>query len=115
MSKFDKLFEARGVKASTKKPAARKTRSAKAGPDDGKGQVESAERLVQEDNGNAEKRRGRPNGKRSNPNYVGFTTYIRKDTHHEVKLALLQENKGRELSVLVEELLADWLKSRPKQ
>jgi hypothetical protein len=61
------------------------------------------------------RRRGRPSGKRSDPDYVGFTTYIRKDTHHDVKVALLQEKEGRELSELVEELLAGWLKSKPKK
>ena len=55
-------------------------------------------------------KRGRPNGKRSDPDYVGFTTYIRRDTHHEVKTALLREKQGRELSELVEELLSQWLK-----
>jgi hypothetical protein len=32
-----------------------------------------------------------------------------------VKLALLQEKEGRELSELVEELLTGWLKSRLKK
>lgn len=96
MSKFDKLFDARG--AGKKGRATAK----KAG-----GREEAAEAEP--------RRRGRPSGKRSDPDYVGFTTYIRKDTHHEVKLALLQEKQGRELSELVEELLTNWLKSRPKK
>jgi hypothetical protein len=97
LSKFDSLFEARGVGVSPTK----KTKNATKG---GKAQAAEAE----------PRRRGRPSGKRSDPDYVGFTTYIRKDTHHEVKLALLQEKKGRELSELVEDLLSNWLKSRPK-
>lgn len=97
MSKFDSLFEARGAAGGPGK----KAKNAAKG---GKAQAAGAE----------PRRRGRPSGKRSDPDYVGFTTYIRKDTHHEVKLALLQEKRGRELSELVEDLLSNWLKSRPK-
>lgn len=60
----------------------------------------------------AERRPGRPRGKRSDPGYVQVTAYIPDDLHHNIKLALLQERKGREFSELVGELLADWLKSR---
>lgn len=56
------------------------------------------------------KRRGRPQGKRSHPDYEQVTAYIRRDTHHSVKIALLKENQGREFSELVEELLAEWVK-----
>ena len=49
-------------------------------------------------------------GKRSDSDYRQVSAYIRKDTHQEVKIALLQEE--REFSELVEELLRDWLKSR---
>jgi hypothetical protein len=55
---------------------------------------------------------GRPPGKRSDPGYVQVTAYISGDLHHNVKLALLQERKGREFSELVEELLTGWFKSR---
>lgn len=115
MSKFDKLFEARGVKNAPKKPAAKKGRALKEGLAGGRGEAESTVGLGESDTGDSKRHRGRPHGKRSDPDYVGFTTYIRKDTHHEVKVALLQEKRGRELSMLVEELLADWLKSRPRQ
>ncbi len=54
----------------------------------------------------------RPPGKRRHPDYEQVTAYIRKDTHHQVKLALLQELKGRQFSDLVEELLSDWLRDR---
>ena len=53
--------------------------------------------------------RGRPSGKRTDPDYAQVTAYIRKATHHGVKLRLLQEGQGREFSELVEELLATWL------
>lgn len=97
MSKFDSLFEARGAGGGPSKKAKNITKGSKA-------QAAEAE----------PRRRGRPSGKRSDPDYVGFTTYIRKDTHHEVKLVLLREKKGRELSELVEDLLSHWLKTQSK-
>jgi hypothetical protein len=39
-----------------------------------------------------------------------FTTYIRKQTHHAVKIRLVDQRK--ELSDLVEELLAEWLRQQ---
>ena len=56
--------------------------------------------------------RGRPPGKRSDPNFEQITAYIRKHTHQGVKIALLQEGRGREFSELVEDLLAEWLHAR---
>jgi hypothetical protein len=56
--------------------------------------------------------KGRPPGKRSDPDFEQVTAYIRKHTHQGVKIALLQEGKGQEFSELVEGLLAKWLKSR---
>ena len=58
------------------------------------------------------KPRGRPKGKRSNPDFEQVTAYIRKQTHQEVKITLLQEGGDREFSELVEELLSEWLRSR---
>jgi hypothetical protein len=55
-------------------------------------------------------RRGRPPGKRSHPDFEQITAYIRKDTHHAVKVELLK-NRRKEFSELVEELLHQWLKS----
>ncbi|BCM94531.1 hypothetical protein IAD21_06438 (plasmid) [Abditibacteriota bacterium] len=57
--------------------------------------------------------RGRPRtGKRSDPNYTQITAYITKQTHRDVKVALLQEGQGREISEVVEECLAAWLKQQ---
>jgi hypothetical protein len=56
--------------------------------------------------------RGRPPGKRRHPDFEQITAYIRKDTHHQVKLALLRDLKGRHFSDLVEELLSVWLKTK---
>jgi len=57
------------------------------------------------------KHRGRPPGKRTNPEFVQITAYIRRETHRQVKLTLLE--KGRqEFSELVEELLMQWITLR---
>ena len=56
--------------------------------------------------------RGRPPGKRSNPDFEQVTAYIRKQTHQGVKIALLQEGNGQQFSELVESLLAKWLRTR---
>ena len=58
------------------------------------------------------KKRGRPAGKRSDDEYGQVTAYIRKDTHRDVKVALIREGNGEEFSELVQELLAKWLRSR---
>lgn len=62
------------------------------------------------------KRRGRPaTGKRSDPNWIGRTYYIRKETDLDIEDELLQlKRQGIELdkSELVEELLNAWIKWR---
>lgn len=54
-------------------------------------------------------RRGRPPAKRSNPDFVQTSPYIRKTTLLAVKSKLLNEGEKREYSELVEELLTKWL------
>lgn len=51
-------------------------------------------------------------GKSANAEFIKLTSYIRRDTHMAIKRAVLEEN--REISELVEELLAKWLKERSK-
>jgi hypothetical protein len=60
-----------------------------------------------------EKRRGRPKGKRSDPEFDQVTAYIRKDTYRNVKIALLGLQEPQEFSELLEELLHSWV-SRQK-
>jgi|SRR5579862_346050 len=48
-----------------------------------------------------------PLAKSADPDFLKFTTYIRKQTHHAVKVKIVEQ--GREFSDLVEELLTDWL------
>ena len=63
-----------------------------------------------EGKGESQSLRTTTGGKRSDSDYRQVSAYIRKDTHQQVKIALLQEE--REFSELVEELLRDWLESR---
>jgi hypothetical protein len=56
------------------------------------------------------KKRGRPSGKRSDAEFVQTTAYIHKNTHINVKIALLKSGNGQDFSELVDTLLAEWLK-----
>lgn len=124
MSKFNKIFEAREAadKSSIDKDEPNSEGKLKTGnlrsPKSDKTQRAKKTEIKEETNGQSpligaqlpqNKKRGRPQAKRSDPNYLGFTTYIRRDTHLNAKIALLQEGKGRELSELVETLLTEWL------
>jgi hypothetical protein len=58
------------------------------------------------------KQRGRPRGKKSDPEYEAAIAYIRKKTHIQVKRLLLdQEELGekQDFSTLVQELLELWV------
>jgi len=57
-------------------------------------------------------RRGRPPGKRSNKDYVQMTAYVRRDVHLKAKIALLESEDSRDLSDLVDELLAGWVEQQ---
>ena len=118
-SKYDKVFEARGEAGGAKKGGVKKGDAKKSSTTKGaavrKGAALASDGGGKSDaggDGAEQRRRGRPYGKRSDPEYVGFTTYIRKSTHKQVKRALLDGDEDRELSELVEELLVEWLKSR---
>ncbi len=99
MSKFDGIFGAAKERAKSKgKVSAR-----------GKGKTPRADATPV-------LRPGRPagpaGGKRSDPDYMQISAYVRKQTHADAKIALLREGKRRELSELIEELIAEWLKAR---
>jgi hypothetical protein len=60
-------------------------------------------------------KRGRPRGKRSNPDYEQVTAYIKKKTYKETKIALLEQEELENFSELVEKLLSEWLSTqKPK-
>ena len=115
MSKFDKIFEARENEAAggqgndenktmAKKSVGKKKSAAviKTKP------LFKPEPVVQA-TGEIINKRGRPPAKRSDPDFVGLTTYVRRETHTRAKIALLQEGEGRELSELVQDLISGWL------
>lgn len=53
--------------------------------------------------------RGRPKGKKSNPEYITLTTYIKVKTYKELKKRCV--DLDMEMSEVVQELLEDWLNS----
>jgi hypothetical protein len=60
--------------------------------------------------GEGRRKPGRPRGgKRSDPDFVQITAYIRQDTHKAAKVALLEQDLDQDFSELLESLLRDWL------
>jgi hypothetical protein len=55
-------------------------------------------------------RKGRPAGRRSDPDYEQVTAYIPKQIHQDIKLRLLIEQKT--FSGLIEELLTEYLSTQ---
>jgi hypothetical protein len=119
MSKFDKIFanreEPQVNKPVIKNVRAESRKNVKPNPAPKTKEVTENISDIVEVSASAQqtpKKLGRPaTGKKNDPDYVGFTTYIRKETHRAVKIGLLQEGEGRELSELVEELLSNWVKN----
>lgn len=128
MSRFDKIFEARTETAEAENGGKSEQMKAvgKTGSENPDAPVKRKSRslasplVVQipepptEPATNQVIKRGRPPAKRSDPNFVGLTTYIRRETHMQAKIALLQEGQGKELSELVEDLIGSWLIARQK-
>jgi hypothetical protein len=57
------------------------------------------------------KRRGRPTGKRSDPDFTQITAYLRTKTIEDVKIKLIKQGSTQDVSELIEELLSVWLRS----
>ena len=61
-----------------------------------------------------ERKRGRPPGKRSNPEYVQLTSYVREENLDEAKAALIKEKQQtghkRDVSELIDSLLAFYVR-----
>ena len=57
-------------------------------------------------------KKGRPRGKRSNPDFEQVTAYIRSKTYRDVKIAILQQSEIEDFSELVEQLLNEWLSTQ---
>lgn len=123
MSKFDKIFEARETdvaetqESNGKKPTLNKVKNSKVKNSKNDElpetkSIEGSSEITTQNSNSGQPRRGRPAAKRSDPDFVGLTTYVRRDTHKRAKIALLQEGKGKELSELVEELIYRWLEKK---
>src|SRR5579863_4382348 len=54
--------------------------------------------------------KGRPPGKRSDPDYQPTTVLLRKQTKRTASRLLQDANIGQDLSELIEQLLAEWTK-----
>jgi uncharacterized Rmd1/YagE family protein len=75
--------------------------------------VNEQETAVQPNGNNIEvRRRGRPNGKRSNDNFKQVTAYIGRETYKQTKMKLLSADKPQEFSELVDYLLVNWLEEK---
>ncbi len=98
MSKFESILSAKREQAKKPEPATKQARQTEIVP--------TAE--VRAPAGKP----GRPRAKRSDPNYVQTSPYIKKSTLQAVKMQLLVEGQGREYSELVEQLLAEWLNTQ---
>ncbi len=60
-------------------------------------------------------KRGRPaGGKRHNPDYEQVGAYVPKELNKRVKMRLLEMDKDREFSELIEFLLKSWLQGNVK-
>lgn len=57
-------------------------------------------------------KRGRPKGKRSDPDFEQVTAYIRSKTYRQTKIALLQQDELEDFSELIEKLLTEWLSTQ---
>ena len=99
MSKFKNILDA------AKQPEDKKTtdKKAKAIPES------DTQNLSQE---SPPIKKGRPKGKRSNPDFEQVTAYIRSQTYRQTKIALLQQDELSDFSELIEELLTEWLSTQ---
>ena len=57
--------------------------------------------------------KGRPPGKRSDPDYQPTTVLLRKQTKKTAARQLEDAATGQDLSDLIEQLLADWIEKKP--
>ena len=56
--------------------------------------------------------RGRPPGKRSDPDFQPTTVLLRKNTKKTAARLLEDTNAGQDLSDLIEQLLAEWIQKQ---
>jgi hypothetical protein len=58
--------------------------------------------------------RGRPPGKRSDPAWKLYSHFLKKQTHREATNILRNEENGRDLSDVLQQLLEAWLAQQKK-
>jgi hypothetical protein len=58
------------------------------------------------------RRRGRPAGKRSNPEWKLYSHFLKKRTQREATAVLQAEDNGRDLSDVLQQLLEQWVAQR---
>lgn len=58
--------------------------------------------------------RVRRRGKRTDPEFVQVTAYVRQETYRRARIKLLESTKPQEFSEVVEDLLTKWLRSGAK-
>lgn len=99
MSQFDGLLEVKTKKKTTEKKQQGSSQKKKRTPVSTPPPVEKKEETKQP-------------GKSKNPDFVQTSIYIKKDTQISVKSKLLTDQKNRDFSDLVEELLSEWLSKK---
>ena len=108
MSQFSDIFEA----VKDNRPKAENVNKQEKKTLKGKAQSVRTLPTVTEEQINQPATNEKRTGKSSNPSYTQVLTYIKRDTHKEVKKVLFEESGRVDLSTLVEELLAKWLQKR---
>jgi hypothetical protein len=58
--------------------------------------------------------KGRPPGKRSDPVWKLYSHFLKKQTHREATNILRNEENGRDLSDVLEQLLEEWIRQQKK-
>ena len=58
--------------------------------------------------------RGRPPGKRSDPAWKLYSHFLKKQTHREATNILRNEENGRDLSDVLQQLLEEWISQQKK-
>lgn len=51
-------------------------------------------------------------GKSSNPEFLQVSAYLRKETHKTARKLLMDDDQGRDLSDLMEQLLQEWISAQ---
>lgn len=122
MGQFDNLFKEITKEKSQEKPKTKKPKVTTSKNSGNKSQPKhktknsiSKSSTARENKSLAENNKtskGAAKGKSSNSEYKQVLTYLKKDTHRRVRIALLDEAEKRDLSDLVEDLVYEWLNSK---